>query len=68
MATYTPAKSTEIVQTWGARTLRQGVWLGSYEGQTSIGLGVRSRLPYRVTVVDDPGSKSRVIVDIAHTW
>ena len=67
-ATYTPADDTELVDTRGARTLRQGVWLGSFEGQTSIGLGVRARLPYRVHVEDGPGPTSRVIVDIAHTW
>ena len=67
-ATYTPKRPNELVSTKKARTLRQGVWLGSYEGETAIGLGVRARLPYRVTVVDDPGPRSRVIVDIAHTW
>lgn len=66
--TYTPADPAEVVPTRGARTLRQGVWLGSFEGQTSIGLGVRARLPYRVHVMDGPGSTSRVVVDIAHTW
>ena len=67
-ATYTPAKPTELFTTSGARTLRQGVWLGSFEGQSTVGVGVRARLPYRVTVVDDPGPGARMVVDVAHTW
>lgn len=67
-ATWTPARPTELFATTGARTLRQGVWLGSFEGQSAVGVGVRARLPYRVTVVDDPGPGSRLVVDIAHRW
>ena len=29
----------------GYRTFRQVAWAGSFEGQTTVGLGVRARLP-----------------------
>ena len=52
----------------GYRTLRQVAWAGSFEGQTSLGVGVRARLPFRVTVLDGPGTGSRVVLDVAHRW
>lgn len=68
-ATYRPANAREIVPTAGYRTLRQGVWLGSFEGQSSIGLGVRARLPFTVTTMPSAGgSGTRLVIDIAHTW
>lgn len=30
--------------------------------------GVRARLPFRVFVLDGPGSGSRLVVDVAHRW
>ena len=67
-ATYTPAKRSEAVAVDGYRTLRQVAWVASFEGQSTIGLGVRARLPFRVLVVDGPGSGSRLVVDVAHAW
>ena len=52
----------------GYRTLRQVAWAGSFEGQTTIALGVRARLPFRVFVLDGPGDGSRLVVDVAHRW
>ena len=52
----------------GFRTFRQVSWAGSFEGLTSVGLGVRARLPFRVFVLSGPGSGSRIVVDVAHTW
>jgi len=66
--TYAPADRRELVRTRGFRTFRQVASLGSYEGQTSIGLGVRARLPFRVFVLPGPGRGSRVVVDVAHRW
>ncbi len=40
----------------------------SLEGQTTIGVGVRARLPFRTFVLDGPGSNSRVVIDVAHRW
>jgi hypothetical protein len=43
-------------------------WAGSFEGYTTIGLGVRARLPFRVLVLDGPVAGSRIVVDVAHQW
>ena len=69
--TYQPANPTEAVDVSGFRTFRQVAWAGSHEGSSTIGLGVRARLPFRVTVRDGaPGhpTGARVIVDVAHAW
>ncbi|MFJ8193942.1 hypothetical protein ACIQ8D_29915 [Streptomyces sp. NPDC096094] len=47
----------------GYRTFRDTRFAGSFEGETQIGLGVRSRLPFRVLALD-----GRVVVDVAHSW
>ena len=66
--TYRPADPRELASTRGSRTFRQVAWAGSFEGQTTIGLGVRARLPFRVMVLPGPGRGSRVVVDVAHRW
>lgn len=66
--TYSPADRNELVDVSGFRTLRQVASAGSFEGFTSIGVGVRARLPFRVFVLDGPGSGSRLVVDVAHRW
>lgn len=67
-ATYRPANPKELVDVSGYRTFRQVAWAGSFEGQTTIGLGVRAKLPMRVQVVNDADGGHRVIVDVAHLW
>lgn len=57
-----------LVDVSGYRTFRQVRWAGSFEGQTTVGLGVRARLPFRVFVLNGPGSGSRLVVDVAHRW
>jgi hypothetical protein len=63
-----PATNSELVDVSGFRTFRQIAGAGSFEGQTTIGLGVRARLPFRVFALDGPGSGSRIVVDVAHRW
>jgi hypothetical protein len=67
-ATYRPVNRSEIVNTAGYTAFRQAALLGSYEGQTSFGLGVRARLPFRVFALDTPGTGSRLVIDVAHIW
>lgn len=67
-STYTPADPDELVDVDGYDTFRQAAWAGSFEGRTTIGLGVRARLPVRAFVLDGPGGGSRVVVDVAHRW
>jgi hypothetical protein len=62
-ATYTYANQAELANVTGFRTFRQVAWAGSFEGTTSVGLGVRARLPFRVFILDN-----RVVVDVAHLW
>ncbi len=52
----------------GYRTFRDVVWGGSFEGQSSFGLGVRGRLPFRVFQLDGPGNGTRLVIDVAHKW
>jgi len=47
----------------GYETFRSTRYGGSFEGQTSLGLGVRARLPFRVMKVGN-----RVVIDVAHHW
>ncbi|WP_410871050.1 hypothetical protein [Nocardia sp. A7] len=63
--TYRPADRTELADVNGYRTFRQLAWAVSFEGQSTIGLGVRARLPFRVSTLDNP---TRVVIDVAHQW
>lgn len=47
----------------GFSTFRQVGDGGSFEGYTTVGLGVRSRLPFRVSAADH-----RLVIDVAHRW
>ncbi len=60
--------SPEQLAASGFRTLRDVVYGGTYEGNTSIGLGVRARLPFRVFKLDGPDGGSRLVIDVAHQW
>ena len=57
-----------LVDTSSYRTFRDVAWVGSFEGVTTIGLGVRARLPFRVFVLAGPGEGSRLVVDVGHRW
>jgi hypothetical protein len=67
-ATYVPKNRREVVAVTGWTTLRQVAYAGSFEGQTSFGVGVRARLPFRVFTLAGPGNGSRIVVDVAHRW
>jgi hypothetical protein len=52
--------------TWQAfGTFRQVVGAGSFEGITSIGLGVRAKLPFRVLTTNGPDGHSHLVIDVA---
>lgn len=63
--TYTPADPSALVDVDGFPVFRQVAWAGSFEGQTTIGLGVRTRLPFRVFTLDGPGDGARIVIDVA---
>lgn len=68
-ATYLPRNRSEVVDVSGFRTFRQVAWAGSFEGQTTIGLGVRARLPFRTfTLTDTTAGTTRLVIDVAHRW
>jgi len=67
-STYNPVNRRELVDVNGWRTFRQVAFGGSFEGYTTIGLGARARLPFRVFTLPGPGSSSRVVLDVAHRW
>lgn len=66
--TFRPANASRIVGVSGFRTFDQVAYAGSFEGQTTIALGVRARLPFRVFVLDGPGDHTRLVIDVAHRW
>ncbi|HKR81687.1 MAG TPA: hypothetical protein VJR27_01670 [Candidatus Saccharimonadales bacterium] len=47
----------------GYQTFREAKFAGSFEGQTTIGLGVRARLPFRVFTLGN-----RLVIDVANYW
>lgn len=67
-ATYLPADTANLTHVTGYPTFRQVTWAGTFEGQTTLGLGVRARLPFRVLTLEGPGDGSRVVIDVARYW
>ena len=70
-ATFTPDDRREVVGVGGYRTFRQVAWAGSYEGSTTLALGVRARLPFRVMVLPGVARSEvgpRLVIDVAHRW
>lgn len=66
--TYRPKNGKELTNVAGYKTFRQVAAAGSFEGQTTIGVGVRARLPFRVYTLAGPGSNTRLVIDVAHHW
>ena len=70
-ATFAPADRREVVDVTGYDTFRQVAWAGSFEGRTTLALGVRGRLPFRVFTLDgvpNSGDTPRMVIDVAHRW
>jgi hypothetical protein len=70
-ATFRPPNKREVVDVTGYSTFRQVAWAASYEGSTTMALGVRARLPFRVFAL--PGTPRsddgpRLVIDVAHAW
>jgi hypothetical protein len=64
----TPAVGEDFVapsRVAGWTSLRQVTYAGSFEGQTTIAVGVRTRLPFRIFLTADRGYR-HIVVDIAH--
>jgi hypothetical protein len=63
-----PVNGRHLAAVAGFRTFRQVVGAGSFEGITSLGLGVRARLPFRVELLAGPGHQHRLVIDVAQHW
>ena len=64
-ATYPAVEGRRLpgVDLAGYRTFREARYGGSFEGLTLVGLGVRARLPFRVSKLGN-----RVVLDVANRW
>jgi hypothetical protein len=67
-AHYTPANRRELADVTGFTTFRQVASAGGFEGYSSVGLGVRARLPFRAFTLSGPGTTTRMVIDVAHRW
>lgn len=67
-ATFVPTNRSEVTNVSKYQTFRQVAWAGSFEGNTTLGLGVRARLPFKVFTLTGPGTDSVLVVDVAHHW
>jgi hypothetical protein len=52
----------------GYPSLQQVVFAGSFEGYATFGVGVRARLPFRMSIVDGLEPRSRIVLEVGHTW
>jgi hypothetical protein len=67
-AQFTASPGQEIANVAGYSTFREVAYGGAFEGYTTIGLGVRTRLPMRVFTLPGPGNGDRFVIDVAHHW
>ena len=67
-AQFTAQPGQEIANVAGYSTFREVAYGGTFEGYTTIGLGVRARLPMRAFTLPGPGNGDRFVVDVAHHW
>lgn len=67
MSIFRPANRWELLDLAGYRTFRQLAYAGSFEGETTFGLGVRTRLPFRVWAASDR-TGTKLVIDVAHRW
>jgi len=64
-----PANSRELVDVAGWSTFRQLAYAGDTDMQrTTLALGVRARLPFRLFRIGGPGQQPRMVLDVAHHW
>jgi hypothetical protein len=61
--TYTYDDPAELIDVSGFQTFRQVAWAGSWEATTTVGVGVRAQLPFRVFMLPN-----RIVIDVAHRW
>lgn len=60
------ANAVNLADVSGFTSFRQVRGAGSFERVTSIGLGVRAKLPFRVFELGSSNSGWRIVIDVAH--
>jgi len=60
------ANAVNLTDVSGFKTFRQVRGAGSFERVTSIGLGVRAKLPFRVFELGSSEAGWRIIIDVGH--
>ncbi len=70
---YVPADPARLVDVTGYRTLRQVAWADTFneaDSTTTVGIGVRARLPMRAFLLPSATQffGQRLVIDIAHHW
>ena len=68
VATYPHRPGDHVAPVAGFKTLRDVVYGGSFEGQTTFAIGVRARLPFRIFVLPSDTGGVRIVLDVAHRW
>ncbi len=63
--TYVPRHPPELVRSSSLRAVKQVAWAGSFEGQTTIGVGVDRARSFRAFVLDSTTGPDRLVIDIA---
>lgn len=61
-----PVLGRQLADVSAFGTFRQVAGAGSVDGITWLGLGVRARLPFRVSTLRGPGRGWRLVIDVAH--
>ena len=64
---FRPKDRWEVADVTAYKTFRQIAYAGSFEGTTTFGLGVRTRLPFRVWAASDR-TGTKLVIDVAHRW
>lgn len=63
-----PANRAELVSVGGFNAFRQVRSVGNFEGITSICVGVRGRLPFRMIKTHLANGKAVDVLQVAHSW
>ena len=64
-STFTVPVGGSAANVAGYPVLRSVVFGGSFEGYTTLGVGTRATLPFRVFAVPGPGADTRIVLDVA---
>ncbi len=67
-ATIIGRAGEHVADVRGYSTLQAVMFAGSFEGYSTFGVGVRARLPFRLSIVPGPGARTLIVLEVAHRW